>query len=62
MIGFETLNNRYYVDLAEKKVVGGKIGNEFKKYEKAIIIVGRPAEFFFKDSAPMRTSTVQNYI
>lgn len=62
MIGFKTANSRYYVDLTEKKVVGGAIGNEFKEFEEAIIIVGRPAEFLFKDGGSMKTSTVQNYI
>ena len=61
MIGFKTANNRYYVDITEKKVVGGAI-NEFKEFEEAIIIVGRPAEFLFKDGGSMKTSTVQNYI
>jgi len=62
MTGFKTANNNYNVDLAEKKVAGGAIGSEFKEYEKAIIIVGLPAEFYFKDGDYMKTSPVQNYI
>ena len=62
MTGFKTVNNLYYVDLAEKKVRGGAVGSEPKEYEKAIIIIGCPAVFYFKDGALMKTSTVQNYI
>lgn len=62
MNGFKTLNNMYYVDLEEKKVKGGAVGNAPKEYEKAIIIIGCPAVFYFKDGTLMRTSTVQDYI
>ena len=61
MVGFRTKNSTYIVDLKNKTISGGNFGQTTYVYEKAVIILGAPAEIVFKNNT-LRTSTVISYI
>lgn len=62
MIGFKTNNSIYLVNQKEKQISGGAFKENIMDYDKAIVIVGLPAEIYLKDGRVVRTSTVKSCI
>ncbi len=62
MVGFKTNNSIYLIDSENKKISGGVFKNAIHSFEKAIIIIGLPAEILLSDGRTILTSRVKSYL
>ena len=75
MHGFTTANSVYYVDLANRRITGGKLGNKTMRFAAgASFMIGQPGVAYFVDEndnplytadgrlARITTGTITGYI
>lgn len=62
MIGFETDNSKYYVNLAARIITGGKLGGQIRKFRTMKCFEGMPGYILFENGAELKTSTVRKVL
>ena len=62
MIGFETDNNRYYVNTAARIVTGGKLGEQVRRFRTMRCFEGASGYILFEDGAELKTSPVRKIL
>ena len=62
MVGFETENNRYYVNPAARIVTGGKLGDQVRRFRTMRCFEKMSGYVLFEDGTELKTSPVKKIL